>query len=112
MEAFLLCPRKIIAVRAGSLGRNYRMSSHAFHQPVEMRNIHAVQSGSDAGAISLIQSREWCCTTSIQAARSWYPSAGQSTELHRKGIFIERGLTQDFSSFCGSREDSSGVNEN
>jgi hypothetical protein len=68
---------------------------------MEMRNIHAVQSGSDAGAMTLNQSlpdgtfqdREWCCTTSIQAARLWDPLAEESAELNRNWVFIERGFT-------------------
>jgi hypothetical protein len=62
-----------------------------------MRNLHVVQSGSDAGAISMNQSlsngsfqdREGCRTASIQAACLWDLSAEESTEKPRKWVFIE-----------------------
>jgi hypothetical protein len=71
----------MIAVRAGSYGKHYRILLHAFHRPMEMRNLHVVPSVFDAGATMLKQSlpngsfqdRGWCCTTSIQAARLWDP---------------------------------------
>jgi hypothetical protein len=82
----------MIAVRAGSHGKHYRVLLHAFRRPMDMRNIHAVQSVFDAGAMTLNQSlpngsfqdREWCCTTSIQAARLWDSLAEEFTELNRK----------------------------